>query len=477
MNAVYAVAIARPDDLAQFRDAARRLIAAGAEPAAVLWHEGADHQLFGAALPPAAASFPVPAAFLRLAEDVICHRDGERFALLYQALWRLLHGERNLLAIAPDPLVHRLTRMAKAVRRDVHKMHAFVRFRRVDTADGERFVAWFEPEQHILRRAAPFFVGRFAAMRWSILTPAGSLHWNGQELIVGDGVPRAEAPDADALEDWWRTYYRAIFNPTRVNPGAMRTEMPQKYWRNLPEAGLIPQLLAEAPARTRTMLESAPAAPRKRIRPVPPPAPPGEARTLAEVALQAGACERCPLYGPATQTVFGDGPPDAPVVFVGEQPGDEEDLAGRPFVGPAGRLFDRALLEAGIDRPRVYVTNAVKHFKFTLRGKRRMHQQPGGSEIEHCRWWLDRELALIQPQLTVALGATAARSLLGRQVSVMRERGRALEFRAGLPGLITVHPSFLLRLPDAAAKAREHQRFVADLRHVAKLVPAIRLAA
>jgi DNA polymerase len=165
------------------------------------------------------------------------------------------------------------------------------------------------------------------------------------------------------------------------------------------------------------------------------------------------------------------------VVFVGEQPGYEVYVAGRPFVGPAGGLFDRALAAAGIARPRVYLTNAVKHFKFNLRGKRRMHQKPGGYEIEHCRWWLDQELALIRPRLTVALGATASHALLGRQVAVMQERGKALDLRPGLPGLITVHPSFLLRLTDAAARAREHERFVADLRHVADLVPEIRRAA
>jgi DNA polymerase len=208
-----------------------------------------------------------------------------------------------------------------------------------------------------------------------------------------------------------------------------------------------------------------------------PPALPAHAGSLAELALQAGVCERCPLHGPATQTVFGDGPADAPVVVVGEQPGDEEDLAGRPFVGPAGRLLDRALAAAGIARPRVYLTNAVKHFKFTLRGKRRMHQKPGSYEMEHCRWWLGQELALIRPRLTVALGASAARALAGRNVAVLRERGKALDLRPGLPGLITVHPSFLLRLPDAAARAREHERFVADLRHVADLVPEIRRAA
>ena len=474
---MYDVAIARPDDLVRFRAAARALIAAGAEPAAVFWRESEDRPLLGAPLPADTAALNVPAAFGRLAEDVICHQDGERFALLYQALWRLQRGERRLLQDAADPLVHRLARMAKAVRRDLHKMHAFVRFRSLRDQDGERFVAWFEPEHHILRRAAPFFVDRFAALRWSILTPKGSLHWDGHELAFADGVPRAQAPGADALEGWWQTYYRAIFNPARANPAAMRAEMPKRYWRDLPEAALIPQLLAEAPERTRTMLQSAPTTPRKRIRQVPPRALPDQARTLADLALQAGACARCPLHGPATQTVFGTGPTDALVVFVGEQPGDEEDLAGRPFIGPAGRLLDRALAAAGIDRGRLYVTNAVKHFKFSLRGKRRMHQTPGGYEIEHCRWWLDQELALIRPRLTVALGATAARSLLGRQVSVMRERGRVTAFRDAAPGLITIHPSFLLRLPDAAAREREHQRFVADLRQVGELVPAIRLAA
>jgi uracil-DNA glycosylase len=475
---VYDIVIGRPDDFAGFREAARRLIAAGAAPASVLWREGEDPQLFGAPLTAAPAPPSVPKAFVHVAEDVICHRDGERFALLYEALWRVVRGERHLLQDPADPLVHRLSRMANAVRRDIHKMHAFVRFRRVETEQGERFVAWFEPEHHILRRAAPFFVARFAAMRWSILTPAGSVHWDGATLAFADGAARAQAPDGDALEDWWRAYYAAVFNPARANAAALRTEMPKKYWRNLPEAALIPRLLAEAPARTQTMLDLPPAVPRKRVRTVKPlPEPADVSRTIEELALRAAACERCPLHTRATQTVFGQGPADAPVVFVGEQPGDEEDLAGRPFVGPAGDLFDEALVAAGIDRARIYVTNAVKHFKFQLRGKRRMHQKPGGYEIEHCRWWLDREIALIEPRLTVALGATAAHALLGQRISVTRERGRLTQLRGGLPGFITVHPSFLLRLPHAAARAREHARFIDDLRQVAELVPAIRLAA
>ena len=188
--------------------------------------------------------------------------------------------------------------------------------------------------------------------------------------------------------------------------------------------------------------------------------------TIAWDALrdEASACTRCPLYGPATQTVFGEGPVDAPLMFVGEQPGDQEDLAGRPFVGPAGQLFDRALAAAGVDRTRTYVTNAVKHFKFEQRGKRRIHSKPGAGEIDACRWWVEQERMLIKPQVTVALGATAARSLLGRVVTIGKERGRPIALADGSTCWITVHPSYLLRLPDPAAAEVEFGRFVEDLR-------------
>jgi DNA polymerase len=257
----------------------------------------------------------------------------------------------------------------------------------------------------------------------------------------------------------------------------MRAEMPKKYWRNLPEAALIPDMLEEAGARTRTMLTSDPSPPRRApafVPNAPAPALPG---SLQELRQSAATCQRCALFRDATQTVFGEGPEDARLVFVGEQPGDQEDLAGRPFVGPAGQMFDRALGEAGIERSRVYVTNAVKHFKYEPRGKRRIHKKPNNQEIEHCRWWLDREIALIKPELIVALGASAARALTARDVTISRERGRLTMFRNGARGLITVHPSFLLRLPDAAAQAREYARFVADLRIALQHLPALHAAA
>jgi uracil-DNA glycosylase family protein len=190
-------------------------------------------------------------------------------------------------------------------------------------------------------------------------------------------------------------------------------------------------------------------------------------RRLAEVAADAANCERCPLYKNATQTVFGQGPAGALLMLVGEQPGDSEDKAGLPFVGPAGRILDHALEAAHIDRSRVYVTNAVKHFKNVPRGKRRIHQRPNSYEVERCRWWLDRELDLVRPRLSVALGATAASALMGKSVTISKVRGRLVTFREGVEGFVTVHPSYILRLRDES-RMQEQDRLIADLKQVAR---------
>jgi uracil-DNA glycosylase len=189
--------------------------------------------------------------------------------------------------------------------------------------------------------------------------------------------------------------------------------------------------------------------------------------TLKELRDAEARCRRCPLYGPATQVVGGRGPTSAHLMLVGEQPGHEEDLQGQPFVGPAGRVLDQALQEAGIDRRRVFVTNAVKHFKFEQRGKRRLHKRPNAYEIERCRWWIDIEKAILKPRVIVALGATAARSLLGKSVSISSVRGDILMQSDGTRLIVTIHPSYLLRIIDAGDKAREYRRFVADLKSAA----------
>lgn len=455
------VQLAAQDDFDGWRSAARALVLANAAPEGVLWQVEGEGDLFAAPpLPLAAAgAFAVPRPFVDLARTVICHRDPERFSLLYACLCRL-RGNPGMLEDGADPMLRRLDRMARAVRRDMHKMRAFLRFREVST--GARYVAWFEPEHHILRANAGFFVRRFASMRWSILTPDLSLHWDGEMLAEGPGASRAEAPDGDPVEAVWKTYYASIFNPARVKIGAMLKEMPKKYWKNMPETALVRDLISGAQRREREMVATSAAEMT------------GGNVTKSWEALRAEAmhCTRCDLHKHATQTVFGEGPLGANIIFVGEQPGDQEDLAGRPFVGPAGQLFDRALADAGIDRARAYVTNAVKHFKFERRGKRRIHDTPNGGEIAACRWWIERELALIRPQVTVALGATAARSLFGKAVTIsaMRGEGHALPDGGG-EAWVTVHPSYLLRVRDH--KDEEYARFVEDLHRIGRRAEAL----
>lgn len=446
--------LAAADDFDGWRDAARSLAAQRVAPSEVVWQVGdLPTDLFGdEAIVDSNAPAPrVPRAFIDLARTVAMHANPERFALLYSMLTRLI-AEPRLIDDKADPALRRLEELAKGVRRDIHKMRAFLRFREVEEEGGTRFVAWFEPEHHIVRHNARFFVDRFAAMRWSILTPELSLHWDGETLNEGPAATKADAPDGDPVEEVWKTYYASIFNPARLKKGAMLKEMPRKYWKNMPETALVPALIAGAQAREAAMIETARAAP-------------GGNSEVAWAALreEAAGCQRCPLWKPATQTVFGEGPVDAAMMVVGEQPGDQEDLAGRPFVGPAGQVFDRAMAAAGIDRSRVYVTNAVKHFKFEPRGKRRIHAKPGVGEIDACRWWIEQERGILRPRMTVALGATAARSLTGKTVTISRERGRVLTLADGGAAWITVHPSFLLRLPDKMQAEEEFARFVEDL--------------
>jgi DNA polymerase len=446
-------------DFEGWRQHARSLALNGITPEQTIWSVEEAADLFAEiAPPPATGTFNVPRAFVELAQTAIQANEPERFALLYGLLWRMHKGERHLLEDPADPLVQRVLRLAQSVRRDTHKMRAFVRFREVVEDGVTRYVAWFEPEHYILEANAAFFVRRFATMTWSILTPYRSAHWDGQTLRLGAGAQKSDIPDDDRLEAYWRAYFSSIFNPARLKVSAMTSEMPKKYWRNLPEAAAIPDLIRQSRDRTQTMVETPTISPERAPR-----QPPRVPAAPTNLATQAATCQRCPLHLHATQTVFGEGPLHARLMLVGEQPGDQEDLAGRPFVGPAGQMLDRALADAGIDRATVYVTNAVKHFKFEPRGKRRIHATPDRAEIDICRFWLDQERALIRPAVTILLGASAARAVLGRTVTISRERGRPIAL-AGTRAMVTVHPSYLLRLPDEASQIREYEAMVADLR-------------
>ena len=479
--ALHAVTLPEPDAVDAWRNAARSLVLAGVPPDMVAWSvagEGADLLAADAPLPAQREGVHVRTsrAFLDAIRQALLHSDPERWALAYDVLWRM-QSEPRLMEDRSDRAVARLHTLVRNVRRDEHKMHAFVRFRKVqenEVTGREAFVAWFEPEHHIERSTSSFFAQRFAGMDWTIVTPRRTIHWDGRAVKFGPGGAREFVPDEDAAEDTWRTYYRSIFNPNRLKVNAMRAEMPRKYWRNLPEAELIAPLIADAPKRSAAMVAAAPAVLRVTREDAGMDLFEAQAdergigdnsmpRTLEELHEAEKACRACPLWEPATQVVPGQGPADAPIMFVGEQPGDNEDQAGVPFIGPAGAMFDATIEEVGINRDRVFVTNAVKHFKFEPRGKRRIHQKPDTSEIKACRQWFLHERRIVAPKLVVAMGATGARAVTGKAVTISRTRGSIMPLDDAAEYMITVHPSFLLRLPDEHLKRIEREKFARDL--------------
>jgi probable DNA metabolism protein len=428
------VALKSETDWDGWRRAARALVLAEVEPPALTWSVGGSSET----LPETAGTFHLPRALVSLASVAIQAREPERFGLLYSLVWRAHAGEK-LLEDATDPDLALARRMALAVRADAHRMRTLMRFLPVD--DGQRFLGWFEPAHHVLQANALLMARRFQALTWSVVTPDGAAHWDGSALLFGSGL--RHVADDEALQAWWDQH---------------RERLLEEATRDVS----VPEVEA---------LDEAPRPPdRPPLGPVVMPLRPDSA--LLRAGREALTCHRCPLYEPATQTVFGEGPADAAVMFVGEQPGDQEDTIGRPFVGPAGQMMDRAMEEAGVDRRTVYVTNAVKHFKFTPRGRRRIHQTPEVPEIQACNFWLDVERGHLRPNLLVLMGASAARAVLGRAVTISRERGRPFAMPNGQKVFVTVHPSFLLRIPDAAAKAREYEAFVRDLRAIGALMAA-----
>lgn len=460
-----------------WRDAARELLAAQVPPHDVQWSDGeVQRSLFDSAAAPAAVAAPVikvPKDFIELARKVVAHSNPDRFSRLYTVLWRL-QREPQVLQNPADIDLIAIASMAKNVSRDCHKMKAFVRFRDVaGDAVRRRFMAWFEPQYRIVELTGPFFARRFADMDWVISTPHGIAMFVGGHLSYAAADGRRPEKD-DATEDLWRTYYSNIFNPARLKVKAMTSEMPKKYWKNLPEAQVIPELIAGAAMRAEAMRDKLPTVPmlpieRFKAKVVEQNIPNAtEFESLADLRAAAMLCTRCPLHCHATQTVCGEGQDTAQVMFVGEQPGDQEDIQGRAFVGPAGRIFDDALDAAGIDRADTYVTNAVKHFKFSTRGKRRIHERPNRSEITACRWWVEKELHLVKPKLVVAMGATALMSLTGQAAGISTLRGQLLPLDDGHWLLPTFHPSAILRNADRAEELR--RQFFADIARVPKLL-------
>jgi DNA polymerase len=384
-------------------------------------------------------------------------RADDRWAFLYKILWRWQNGDRAVLSVA-DEDGKRLHAMVKAVEREVHYMHAFLRFReRAPELGAPRFVAWFEPSHDVLAEVAEHFARRMGDVSWLIATPSATIAWDGRTLM--QGPPSASGPlqADDEGERLWLAYYRSIFNPARTNARAMEMHMPVRYWKNLPESKLIPGLISDAVLGGRCVGQAVAVAARR-----------GSSLHVGGEAARReqpdqdvlNQCRRCDLWRNATQAVPGEGPRRARVMLVGEQPGDQEDLAGKPFVGPAGHLLDLALQAAGLDRNEVYVTNAVKHFKWEPRGKRRMHKTPAQREIDACMLWLDEEMAQVKPEVIVALGSTALKSLMkSSKVSLTKMMDEPITF-GDRHIIATYHPSYALRVPGDEARAAAFDRMV-----------------
>jgi DNA polymerase len=383
---------------------------------------------------------------MSLLENLACYRDDSRWELMYRLAWRTLFENPRVLEDPADPDVRHAQLMDRAVRRDLHKMHAFVRFREMVSDDAEpSFFAWFEPRHETIRKGAKFFVKRFPNMRWTIATPDGAAVWDGSTLTFLDSEPPAGRPRGDGNESLWRTYYRSICNVSRLNPRAMQREMPQHYWRNLPECAEIPALTRDGTARFAAGHEQSDHMQFTAAKAV------QHFLSQGQEAEGIQACRACDIWRHATQGVPGAGPADARIMLVGEQPGDQEDLRGAAFVGPAGQVLDAALAAAGLPRNVVYVTNAVKHFKWEPRGKRRLHKKPSIAEIRACNPWLQGEIATVRPRVIVALGTSALAALNGAP-SIEAAQGSNMMHPAGARILAAPHPSAILRADPGRAE-------------------------
>jgi uracil-DNA glycosylase len=419
----------------------------------------------GDAAPSVNGTLRLSRSLMTLLQTLACFRHGSRWEFMYRLTWRMLYENPQLLTDPADPDVANALSMERAVRRDLHKMHAFVRFREIAGEAGTpAYFAWFEPQHEILIPGADFFVDRFPNMRWTIATPDGAALWDTGTLRFVASPSIADRPRHDPHEELWRTYYRSICNVARINPSAMQREMPQHYWKNLPEAGEITTLLREGAARLAVRGQEGDtdkfAAAKSVQRSL------AQAKRSDEVIQM---CRACDLWKHATQAVEGEGPTSARLMLIGEQPGDEEDLQGRPFIGPAGKLLDDVLRSAGLGRQDIYITNAVKHFKWEPRGKRRLHKRPNIGEIRACNGWLQSEIDGIKPLVIVALGASALTALGGGSQTIDAARATDMTHRSGARVVASYHPSAILRA-DAERSAALRAALLEDLQRACGLI-------
>lgn len=408
------VVLAHQVDFATWHRASRYFVHAGTVPQDLRWSVASiEQQMQRPTFPESAPTMQLSRRFVGGLGQALQVRDPERFARLYRIMYRLAHDGLDLTD-THDPDLQWLRQAMATVRAET------LRFREVFSvfsAQHSDARLYDTPEHYILEANARYCTQR-NVRGWQVITPYRRMEWAGGLLRFAAGSDEVQE---EAAVQWqadgvgiWRGYALSVLPPQRKD-------------------------VAAAP-------------------------------NLAMLGAEAVDCRACALWEPASRTVFGEGPQNAALMLVGEQPGDQEDLQGRPFVGPAGQVLDKALLDAGLQRNQVYVTNAVKHFRFTWKGSRRLHQKPEVEHIAACRVWLDAERRLVRPALLVMLGATAAHSILQKPVTISGTRSRLFQLEGGTQGLVTVHPSYLLRLPDEASKQREYARFVEDLRLAAQYV-------
>jgi len=470
----------------EWRAAVRDLIARRVAPEYVEWAcDVSDGDLFSAAAPddapapaapalaqPAAAApeLRLPRAFVETLATAACFNAADRWAFLYKLVWRWQLGERDVVSAA-DPDGARLYAMIKAVHREEHDMHAYVRFReRPEHAGAPRFVAWFEPTHDVLPQVARHFANRMGRTTWMIATPTATVLWDGENLHDAPPRMRSAADIEDSGEALWLTYYRSIFNPARLNADLLRSHIPSRFWKNLPEGAIVPAMISGAANGERRTGQTITVGRRSGATTIA--VTPERAQPQRDEPDTLDKCRRCDLWRNATQAVPGVGPKRARIMLVGEQPGDQEDLQGLPFVGPAGAVLDRALAEAGVERDHVYLTNAVKHFKWELRGKRRLHKTPAQREVAACHLWLEEELARVKPEVVVALGATALKSVMKDGSATMSAVMDAPFQHEGRWVIAVYHPSFVLRARDEESRRQAYEVIVAGLREALRLAPA-----
>lgn len=421
-----------------FRTKARQLLSKEIHPRDIEWLTEDSGFTFGEWWEdiPVIASAPVPKEYVELANLVSTLRDPTVWTLLYRVLYRITYEDRALLQSPLDSDVLDLAQKAKLVTRDMHKMKAFVRFKEVRSEEGTLYVAWHRPDHRIVRLVAPFFKDRFNGMNWIIMTEDESVSWDGKELRFSEGVPKEKVNIVDSAEDLWKTYYSSIFNPARIKISAMKKELPVRHWKTLPETELITGLLQEAPGRLQEFYDSQTLKPTALV------------DTLEELNEELKRCRACGICPKATGPVPGEGPRNAKIMLIGEQPGNEEDLARKPFIGPAGGVLDRALKENGIRREDLYITNAVKGFKYIPKGHQRWHKGASLAEVTTCKSWLKKEIELVKPEVVVCLGRSAALAITGKMVKIKDVRGEFFESAFSKKTIILPHPAAILRNAD-----------------------------